>query len=58
MSYKYVRTIFLGYIFIIFIGAVLLSLPFSHVGELRFIDAFKRMRMLLYTLNIYHTFKK
>lgn len=39
MSYKYVRTIFLGYIFIIFIGGVLLSLPFSHVGDLRFIDA-------------------
>ena len=39
MSYKYVRTIFLGYIFIILIGAVLLSLPFSHVGDLRFIDA-------------------
>ncbi len=39
MSYKYVRTIFLGYIFIILIGAVLLSLPFSHIGELRFIDA-------------------
>ena len=39
MSYKYVRSIFLGYIFIIFIGGVLLSLPFSHVGDLRFIDA-------------------
>ena len=39
MSYKYVRTIFLGYIFIILIGTVLLSLPFSHIGELRFIDA-------------------
>ena len=39
MSYKYVRTIFIGYLVIIFIGAVLLSLPFSHIGDLRFIDA-------------------
>ena len=39
MTHKYVRTIFLGYIFIILIGATLLSLPFSHIGELRFIDA-------------------
>lgn len=39
MSYKYVRTIFIGYLVIIFIGAILLSLPFSHIGDLRFIDA-------------------
>ena len=26
--------------------------------NLRFIDDFKRMRMFLYTLNIYHAFKK
>ena len=26
--------------------------------NLRFIDDFKRMRMLLYTLNIYHSLKK
>ena len=39
MSYKYVRTIFIGYLAIIFIGAVLLSLPLSHIGDLRFIDA-------------------
>ncbi len=39
MTYKYVRTIFLGYVFIILIGAILLYLPFSHEGELRFIDA-------------------
>lgn len=39
MSHKYVRTIFFGYIFIILVGAILLSLPFSHIGELRFIDA-------------------
>lgn len=39
MSYKYVRSIFFGYVFIILLGAVLLSLPFSHIGDLRFIDA-------------------
>ena len=39
MSYKYVRTIFIGYLAIILIGAVLLSLPLSHIGDLRFIDA-------------------
>ena len=39
MSYKYVRTIFIGYLSIIFIGAIFLSLPFSHFGDLRFIDA-------------------
>ena len=39
MSYKYVKTIFYGYVFIILIGAILLSLPFSHVNELKFIDA-------------------
>lgn len=39
MSYKYVRTIFIGYLAVIFIGTVLLSLPFSHIGDLRFIDA-------------------
>lgn len=39
MTYKYVKTIFYGYVFIILIGAILLYLPFSHIGELRFIDA-------------------
>ena len=39
MSHKYVKSIFLGYVFIILLGAILLSLPISHIGELRFIDA-------------------
>ena len=39
MSHKYVKSIFLGYVFIILFGAILLSLPISHIGELRFIDA-------------------
>ena len=39
MTHKYVKSIFLGYVFIIFFGAVMLSLPMSHIGELRFIDA-------------------
>ena len=39
MEHKYVRSIFLGYILIIFIGAILLSLPICHIGELKFIDA-------------------
>ena len=39
MEHKYVRSIFLGYLFIIFLGAVLLSLPISHIGKLEFIDA-------------------
>ena len=39
MEHKYVRSIFLGYILIILIGAILLSLPICHIGELKFIDA-------------------
>ena len=39
MSHKYVKSIFMGYVFIILLGAVMLSLPISHIGELRFIDA-------------------
>lgn len=39
MTYKYVKTIFYGYVFIILTGAILLYLPFSHIGELKFIDA-------------------
>ena len=39
MSHKYVKSIFFGYVFIILLGAVMLSLPISHIGELRFIDA-------------------
>lgn len=39
MNYKYVRSIFLGYISVIFLGAIILSMPFCHIGELKFIDA-------------------
>lgn len=39
MQHKYVRSIFLGYVLIVFIGAIFLSLPISHIGELKFIDA-------------------
>ena len=39
MTHKYVKSIFMGYVFIILLGAVMLSLPVSHIGELRFIDA-------------------
>ena len=39
MEHRYVRSIFLGYILIIFIGAIFLSLPICHIGELKFIDA-------------------
>ena len=39
MEHKYVRSIFLGYIVIILLGAIILSLPICHIGELKFIDA-------------------
>jgi trk system potassium uptake protein len=39
MEHKYVRSIFIGYLFIVFLGAALLSLPISHIGKLEFIDA-------------------
>lgn len=39
MEHKYVKSIFLGYLFIIFSGAIVLSLPVCHIGELKFIDA-------------------
>ena len=39
MEHRYVRSIFLGYILIIFVGAIFLSLPICHIGELKFIDA-------------------
>ncbi|MDD2699542.1 MAG: TrkH family potassium uptake protein [Arcobacteraceae bacterium] len=38
-EYKYVKTIFYGYILIIVFGAILLLLPTAHIGELSFIDA-------------------
>ena len=39
MEHKYVKSIFLGYIVIILLGAIILSLPICHIGELKFIDA-------------------
>lgn len=39
MQYKYVKSIFLGYVILILIGTILLSLPICHIGELAFIDA-------------------
>lgn len=39
MEYRYVKSIFLGYVLIIFFGAMILSLPICHIGELKFIDA-------------------
>jgi len=38
-EYKYVKTIFYGYVLIIVFGAVLLWLPMAHIGTLSFIDA-------------------
>lgn len=39
MEHKYIKTIFYGYGIIILLGAFLLLLPASHIGELSFIDA-------------------
>ena len=39
MEHRYVKSIFLGYVLIIFLGALILSLPICHIGELKFIDA-------------------
>jgi trk system potassium uptake protein TrkH len=39
MQHQYVKSIFLGYIIIITLGAILLSLPLCHIGKLSFIDA-------------------
>lgn len=39
MEYKYVKSIFWGYILIIFFGGIVLALPICHIGELKFIDA-------------------
>lgn len=38
MGYKYIKTIFFGYIIIIFAGALLLSLPISALKPIPFID--------------------
>ena len=39
MEHKYVKTIFYGYLILIFAGALMLMLPAFHVGELNFVDA-------------------
>ena len=39
MEYKYVKSIFIGYILMILLGGTILSLPISHKGELSFIDS-------------------
>lgn len=39
MQHQYVKSIFLGYLIIISIGTILLSLPICHIGDLAFIDA-------------------
>lgn len=39
MNQKTLRIIFFSYLAVVFIGALLLMLPFSHRGELEFIDA-------------------
>jgi len=38
-EYKYVKTIFYGYVLIILLGAILLLLPIAHTKDLSFIDA-------------------
>lgn len=40
MNQKTLKIIFLSYLVVVFIGAILLMLPFAHVGTLTFIDAF------------------
>lgn len=39
MQHQYVKSIFLGYLIIITVGAIILSLPLCHIGNLSFIDA-------------------
>lgn len=39
MNQKTLRIIFFSYLTVVFIGAILLMLPFAHVGKLAFIDA-------------------
>lgn len=39
MNQKTLRVIFFSYLTVVFIGAILLMLPFAHVGKLAFIDA-------------------
>ena len=39
MNQKTLRVIFFSYLTVVFIGAIVLMLPFAHVGKLAFIDA-------------------
>ena len=39
MEHQYIKKFLYGYMFLIFTGAFLLSLPMSHIGELSFINA-------------------
>lgn len=39
MNQKTLRIIFFSYLMVVFIGAVVLMLPFAHIGKLTFIDA-------------------
>jgi len=39
VGYKYIKFIFYGYVIVISLGAFLLSLPFSHIGHIDFIDS-------------------
>ncbi len=39
MSYKSIKIIFFSYLIVITVGTLLLLAPFSHIGELSFIDA-------------------
>jgi len=39
MNQKTLRIIFFSYLMVVFVGAVVLMLPFSHIGKLTFIDA-------------------
>ena len=39
MNQKTLRVIFFSYLTVVFIGAIILMLPFAHVGKLAFIDA-------------------
>ena len=39
MNQKTLRIIFFSYLIVVLIGAILLMLPFAHIGKLTFIDA-------------------
>ena len=39
MNQKTLKIIFLSYLVVVFVGAIILMLPFAHIGKLSFIDA-------------------